>query len=333
MRGMKVCLAAAVALLATSCQKQSDDKIVIGFLVKQAEELWFQNEWKFAQQCADKNGFELIKIGTPTAEKALSAIDNLAARGAKGFVICIPDVRLGPAVMAKAKANGMKVFSVDDQFVGADGKFMAVPYMGLSAREIGRKVGRELHAEFKRRGWDIKETAACAITFDELDTVRERTDGTTEALVKAGFPADKIYRAAEKTTDVPGAFDAANIVLTQHPNVKRWLIFSVNDEGVLGAIRAMEGRGFNADTAVAIGIGAGTGLMEFQKAKPTAYFASCMISPKRHGYETTEMLYKWIKSGTPPPKDTRTSGVMATRQNYKKVLADLGLEDVLATKK
>ena len=32
----------------------------------------------------------------------------------------------------------------------------------------------QLYAEFKRRGWEIKETAACAITFDELDTVRER---------------------------------------------------------------------------------------------------------------------------------------------------------------
>ncbi|HOZ46020.1 MAG TPA: substrate-binding domain-containing protein [Candidatus Hydrogenedentes bacterium] len=306
------------------------EKIVIGFLVKQPEELWFQNEWRFAQRCADQYAFDLRKIGVPDGEKALSAIDVLAASGAQGFVICTPDVRLGPAIMAKADSYNMKVFTVDDQFVGADGQFMDVPYMGLSAEAIGRNVGAALYEEFTRRAWPIEETAACAITFDELNTVKERTEGTTAALIEAGFPAERIYRGAEKTTDVPGAFDAANIVLTQHPEVKRWLVFSVNDEGVLGALRALEGRGYEADAIIGIGIGAGTGLTEFKKAKPTGYFATCMISPLRHGYETTEHLYKWIKDGVEPPRDVRTAGVLATRENYSQVLHDLGLEDVLA---
>ena len=149
------------------------------------------------------------------------------------------------------------------------------------------------------------------------------------AVVGAGFPADRIYRAPERTTDVPGAFAAANGLLTQHPEVKRWLVFSVNDEGVLGAIRAMEGRGYDADSILAIGIGAGTGLQEFLKPKPTGYFATCLINPFRHGYETTELLYKWIKDGVEPPRDIRTKGVMCTRENFREVLKKLGLEDVL----
>jgi len=322
-----VILLAATALPACKAGPKGADPIVLGFLVKQPEELWFQNEWRFAQRCADDYGFDLIKIGTPDGEKLLNAIDVLAASGALGFVVCTPDVRLGPAVMAKARSHGMKVFSVDDQFEGADGQFMDVPYMGLSARAIGRQVGRELYQEFQRRGWPVEETAACAITFDELNTVKERTDGTAEALVEAGFPAERMFRGAEKTTDVPGAFDAANVVLTQHTEVKRWLVFSVNDEGVLGALRAMEGRGLDADAIIAIGIGAGTGLKEFEKEEATGYFATCMISPLRHGYETTELLYKWIKDGAEPPKDIRTEGVMATRDNYKQVLVKLGLED------
>ena len=39
----------------------------------------------------------------------------------------------------------------------------------------------------------------------------------------AGFPRNKIYTSAERTTDVPGANDAGNIVLTQHSDVKKWL--------------------------------------------------------------------------------------------------------------
>src|ERR1700759_4378976 len=80
-------------------------KIKIGFVVKQPEEPWFQLEWKFAQQAADKDGFQLIKIAAPDGEKALGAIDNLAASGAEGFVICTPEVNLGPAIVAKAQSH------------------------------------------------------------------------------------------------------------------------------------------------------------------------------------------------------------------------------------
>jgi L-arabinose transport system substrate-binding protein len=113
-------------------------KIKLGFLVKQPEEPWFQYEWKGADKAAAQYGFELIKIGVPDGEKTLAAIDSLAANGAQGFVICTPDVRLGPAIVAKAKANNLKVITVDDRFVGADGKFLEeVPYLGMSATKIG----------------------------------------------------------------------------------------------------------------------------------------------------------------------------------------------------
>ena len=89
-------------------------KVKIGFVVKQPEEPWFQLEWKFAQQAADANHFELVKIGAVDGEKALAAIDNLAAQQAQGFVICTPDTKLGPAIAAKAKAANLKLLSVDD---------------------------------------------------------------------------------------------------------------------------------------------------------------------------------------------------------------------------
>ena len=36
---------------------------------------------------------------------------------------------------------------------------------------------------------------------------------------------------------------------------------------------------------------------------PTGFFASILLAPKRHGYETAEMLYKWVKDGVEPPLD------------------------------
>jgi L-arabinose transport system substrate-binding protein len=328
-----VILGLAVAALAAGCSggppagQAGGQGIRIGFLVKMPEEPWFQNEWRFAQQAADRYGFQLIKLGTPDAEKVLAAIDNLAAQGAQGFIICTPDVQLGPAIVAKAAQHRMKVFSVDDQFVGSDGQFMDVHHMGISARAIGRMVGQALWDEMEKRGWKAGETGAIAVTFDELDTARERTDGAIEALTAAGFPKERIFQTPQKTTDVPGAFDAANVCLTQHGDVKHWLAFGLNDEAVLGAVRATEGRGFGADAVIGVGIGGDTGLVDFRKEKPTGFFASVLISPRRHGFETAEFMYKWIKDGVEPPKLTLTSGTLITRQTYEKIMGEQGRLD------
>jgi len=106
----------------TEKSSSGNEAIKLGFVVKQPEEPWFQLEWKFAEEAARKNKFDLVKIGATDGEKVLGAIDNLAANGAKGFVICTPDTRLGPAIMARAKGHNLKVIAVDDQFLGADGK-------------------------------------------------------------------------------------------------------------------------------------------------------------------------------------------------------------------
>jgi len=300
----------------------------IGFIVKQPEEPWFQLEWKFAHKCADKYGFELMKIGAPDGEKALTAIDTLASSGAKGFVICTPDVKLGPAIVQKAKVNNLKLIAVDDRFLGADGKPMEkVHYLGISARKIGENVGEELWKEMQNRKWPVEETAAGMVTFNELETARERTGGAKDALVKAGFPADKIFEAPQKTTDVPGAFDAVNILLTQHPEVKHWLFFGLNDTAVMGAVRAAEGRQIAAQDTIGIGINGTDAITEFEKPNPTGFFGSMLLSARDHGYKTTEMMYNWITKDEEPPLDTRTVGVFITRDNYKEMLKEQGITE------
>ena len=314
-----------IACTVAGCAKK-EEKIKLGFLVKQPEEPWFQYEWKGADKAAAQYGFEVVKLGVPDGEKVIAAIDNLAAQGAKGFVICTPDVRLGPAIVRKARQLDLKVITVDDQFVGPDGKFMTdVPYLGMSASKIGEAVGEQLFAEMKRRNWPLDGTGACVVTFEELDTARQRTDGAIAALKAAGIPAERIFKTAQKTTDVPGSFDAANVLLTQRPEIKRWLICALNDTGVLGAVRATEGRGFNADNVIGIGINGTDCIDELRKPKPTGFFGSMLVSATGEGFQTSEMLYRWVKDGVAPPRDTRTTGIFIHRGNFEEVLRQEGI--------
>jgi L-arabinose transport system substrate-binding protein len=297
----------------------------IAFIVKQPEEPWFQLEWKFADQAAADLGFDLIKIAAPDGDQVLSKIDNAAAQGAQGLIICTPDVRLGPAIVAKCKQRNIKLMTVDDQLVGPDGQFLDVPHVGISARQIGNMVGREAVAEAKRRGWNLAETKMLVVTYEQLDTARERTEGQIEAAIEAGLPKENVIKAPEKTTDIPGSREAATPVLTQNPNVKYWIITSMNDTGAMGAVRATEAFNIPASNVVGIGINGDSALEDFKKSEPTGLYASVLLQARRHGYDTCKAMYEWIVNGTEPAKITYTDGILITRENYRQVLQEQGV--------
>jgi L-arabinose transport system substrate-binding protein len=326
MRSLKALLVASAVVLTAGAASAADVKI--GFVVKQPEEPWFQDEWKFADQAAKEKGFTLVKIGAEDGEKVQSAIDNLGAQGAKGFIICVPDVKLGPGIVAKATANDLKLMTVDDRLVGADGKPLeAVPHMGISATKIGETVGTAIAAEIKKRGWDMKDVGAIRISYDQLPTAVDRVEGAISVLKTAGFPAANIYDAPQAKTDTEAALNAATTVLNKHAGVKHWVAFGLNDEAVLGAIRASESVGIPAENVIGVGIGgAESAINEFKKPSATGFFGTVIISPKRHGYETALNMYEWIANDKQPPKLTLTAGSLALRDDFKKVRKDLGIE-------
>lgn len=327
---MKIALglkALALALALSACSSGSNEEVKIGFVVKQPEEPWFQDEWKYAEQAAKDKGFTLVKIGAPDGGQVLTTIDNLKAQHAQGFIICTPDVKLGPSIVAKAKADGLKLMTVDDRLVDGSGNpIESVPHMGISASKIGEQVGQAIADEMKKRGWKPEETGALRISYDQLPTAKERTDGAIAALTAAGFPKDNVVNAPQAKTDTENAFNAANIAITQNPKYKHWVAFGLNDEAVLGAVRAAEGRNFGANDVIGVGIGGSqSALNEFAKAQPTGFFGSVLISPKRHGYETSVNMYEWIKNDKAPPQLTLTTGKLITRDNAAEVRKEMGL--------
>ena len=327
MRFLKTALVAgALAMSAFVSAYAQETKI--GFIVKQPEEPWFQDEWKFADQAAKEKGFTLIKIGAVDGEKLMSAIDNLGAQGAQGFIVCTPDVKLGPGIVAKAAANNLKLMTVDDRLVGAGGKPLEdVPHMGISATKIGEAVGQAIVDEMKARGWKPEEVGAIRVSYDQLPTAVDRVEGAISVLKANGFKAGNIFDAPQAKTDTEAALNAATVVLNAHPGIKKWVAFGLNDEAVLGAVRASESVGISADNMIGVGIGgADSAINEFKKADKTGFVGTVIISPKRHGYETAINMYEWVAKNKEPEKLILTAGALAKRGDYQKVRKDLGIE-------
>lgn len=323
-----LCVSAIAAASIVSMSAAYAEDIKIGFIVKQPEEPWFQDEWKFADEAAAEMGFTLVKIGAVDGEKVMSAIDNLGVQGVQGFIVCTPDVKLGPGMVAKAAANGMKMMTVDDRLVDASGApIESVPHMGISATKIGEAVGQAISDEAKVRGWDLAEVGAIRVSYDQLPTAVDRVEGAIAALKANGFPEANIFDAPQVKTDTEAALNAATTVLNSHPEIKHWVAFGLNDEAVLGAVRATESVGIKADSVIGVGIGGSdSAISEFQKPDPTGFVGSVIISPKRHGYETAMNMFEWVANGKEPDALILTSGSLATRDTYAEVRKDLGIE-------
>lgn len=304
----------------------AEDKIKLGYLVKQPDEPWFQTEWLYAEKAGKDLGFEVIKIGVPDGDKTMAAIDKLAAEGAKGFVICAPDPKLGSAIMEKAKALNLRVVTVDDRLQDKMGLFMDdIPLLMMAARRIGDRQGQEMLKEMRRRGWKASETGALVITAEGLETARLRTDGAVTALRVGGFVAANIFETPTKSNDIPGAQKAAKDFLATK-KFKNWVVAGMNDNTVLGGIRATEEHGYAAENIIGIGINGVDAVNELSKPEPTGFFGSMLPSPDVHGYKSIEMLYNWVTKNDEPSKFTEvTDTVLITRDNFKSELKKKGL--------
>lgn len=317
----KAMLSGMLASAVAACARSAPG-LKIGFIVKNPEEPWFQDEWRFADMAARQNGFSVLKIGATDGDRVLTAIDNLAAKNAAGFIICAPDTRLGPAIEQRAKVNDLKVMSVDDRLVDARGKpIESIPHVGISAADIGGLAGRTAVEEAVRRGWPLAETGILRLSFDGLETARERTANGRDAAIAAGVPAGNVHDAPQRTTDTEGGFNAASPVLTRVSTLKRWIVLGMNDEAVLGGVRAAEQLGLPAQDIIGIGIGgSGSAEAEFSKPALTGFYGSILLSPRRHGFDTSLAMYRWVTEGVRPAAVTFTDGLPMDRSNWRALL-------------
>ncbi|WP_148862875.1 arabinose ABC transporter substrate-binding protein [Marinobacter fonticola] len=327
-RALKVlAFGASLACLPLSSAHAAQDDVTIGFIVKKPEQAWFINEQQAATQLGEKKGFEVVTLSGVDGQEVLSAIDNLHSQGAQGFVICPPDVRLGPVIKRRAEQYDMKVVTVDDRFLNAEGEpLQDIPHLGMSGYKIGQQVGNALAEQIEARGWNMDDVAALRITNYELPTAKERTDGATDALLNAGFKKDNIFDAPQQNTDTSSAFAAASPVLSKRGGFKHWVIFALNEESVLGGVRASEQYGLASEDVIGVGInGSGAAFAEFSRENPTGFFGTVAVSSTMHGRDSAQNLYNWITSGEKPQANTQTTGTLMTRDNWKQVREELDL--------
>jgi L-arabinose transport system substrate-binding protein len=120
--------------------------------------------------------------------------------------------------------------------------------------------------------------------------------------------------------------DATNSALVKLPSAaKNLIIGGMNDNTVLGGVRATESAGFAAANVIGIGINGTDAKGELQKAN-SGFFGSMLPSPHIEGAKSATDVFLWVTKGVEPAKYTAMDDVtLITRANFKQELEKIGL--------
>jgi len=296
--------------------------IVIAGIYKALDQVWFQDEGNAARKTALEMGAKEVLLidAKMNPDTYLSALDNVISQGVDGILVCVPDQKLSKATIDKCKAANIPVIACDDALQDEDGNFLA-PFVGIDSKMIGKDMAKWTIDYINKNNFikDVESTGLLLLTMDTVSSCVPRTEGQFEVWQEQmkDFPEKNIFRS-DYNGETEKAFNSAAGVFTANPQIKSWIIMTPNDEGAVGATRALEQAGL-ADDSIVVGLGAYLAKGEFVKEK-SALIASAFIDANDVGATSAKYIMEYILSGKEIPADYRISAKMVTKENYKEIM-------------
>lgn len=303
-------------------EAKKSDKLVVYGIYKAGDQTWFIDEGEAAKKAVEDAGGEFIFVDAKmNPEEYLKAVDNAIANNASGIVTCIPDQTMSQATVDKATEAGIPIVAADDALQDDAGEKLA-PWVGINAYKIGEANGEWLATYAKDNDLVTdKEVGLLVMTMDTVSSCVPRAEGEMDKFQELApeFDTANIFKADyDGTTDKGNT--AAAAVITANPQIKKWLVTGANEEGCIGAARALESAGLDGDACV-VGLGAYMAKDEWNNkgADGTCVKASAYFSAESVGAGSVQVLLDLIE-GKDVEQETAVDAVVVTPETYKDVM-------------
>lgn len=305
------------AVMAAGAAMAEDKEIVA--IYKSGTQQYFIDQGEGFTAAAEELGYTAKIINVELdANLAISAVSDAIAAGAKGIGITAPDQAMGPAVSRAAKEAGVLMVATDDPIQKEDGG--PVPFVGFDGVAMGTAVGERAGMLLKESGWlNGANYGVLSVEVQTLSVCNDRTNAAQKQIIAAGASPDSIVPVSyDGTTDASLA--ATGPVLTSNPGIDKWVVFSCNDEGVLGATNALKNAGFTADDVIAVGLGAYEACRPWKAGIPSGFKAALYLSGTDVGDAAARTLINSIETGEPLPLKTVANTTIVDPSNYADVM-------------
>lgn len=315
---------AVVGVIASGCSQapatgpspgggDNTEQIKIGYVVKRGTDPFAADQVDAAKARAEAEGVELLTADVKQdSGLTISTVQQMIANGIQGLIIVVPDQALGPQIMQLAADAEIPVLASDDPIVDSNG--VAAPFVGLDGAALGKQAGEELLKLAQAQSGISPENAALAIVSqNSISACVERTENAIKAFNQAGGDV------LAQTLDVPHdgtlqmAVTSMSATITQNAGVDYWFITSCNDDGVAGALRALEAVGVGASNSWGIGMDGALACTEL--AKDNAFVGANYVSFRANGEIAFDSMLAYLRDGTPIPEHQSVPGPLITRDN------------------
>lgn len=304
-------------------EEVADDEIVIAGIYKMGDAVWFIEEGAAAEQTVKEMGakdFNYIDVQTDP-DLFLQALDNVIVQGVDGVLTCIPDQQLSQVAVEKLAEAGIPVIACDDALQDEDGNKLA-PWVGISGYKIGESCGKWMVEYMQENNLvDEEEVGILILTAETVSSCVPRTEGELAVIKEMipEFPEERIFKG-DHLTDTETGYNAASTIITGNPQIKKWMILGVSDDGAVGAVRALEQAGLDKESC-AIGLGGYLAAGEFEK-EYSAFKAAAYFSAYDVGSTAAASLMNNILNGTEIPQEYAVDAVIVTKDNYKELMQE-----------
>lgn len=257
----------------------------------------------------------------------INLMNDAVSAGAKGVAVSAQNSDLGPALAQIADDAGVAFVATDSTQM--DGAGDPVPFVGFDGTAMGNAVGQEVLRQLDANGWLEDTTKKVGVLSVEAQTIAVcelRTDESKRLMTESGFPAAQIYQVPYEGNTASGQ-TAAGPIITAHPDVTNWVIFSCNDEGVLGAINALATAGADPANIMGVGIGAYEACKFWAADQSSGFTAALFISGLDVGKAAAEVLWDHVVNGAELPELTIANTTMVDPTNYPSTLDPVSLEN------
>jgi len=298
-----------------------DGPLIYG-IYKAGDQTWFIDEGEASQRAVEARGgtFHFVDARM-SPEENMDAIENAIANNADGILLCIVDQTMSQAVVDRLREANIPVVAVDDALEDDNGNKLA-PWVGIDAYVIGYATGEWMANYAMETGMaDDPNVGLLLLTMETVSSVVPRTEGQYDAFTGRipDFPSDRIFRADYNGETAMG-FEVANTIFLANPEITSWLVMAGNDEGAVGALRALEESELDFYSAV-MGLGAYLAKDEWNlMGEATAMVAAAWFSAEDVGTISANMLLDYIIDGTPMTMETAVPAIIVTPHDYQEIM-------------
>lgn len=257
------------------------------------------NPWNVAvkkgfEAACEELGVQYLSVDSAyKLDKQVSDLESLVNDNYNGIMFTPIDPNATHEIVETAKSKQIALSSI------AQAQDNVNLIYTLDEHDYGYNIGKQA-AEWIKDNLGGKGKVAI-ISQDNVEAVIPRGNGVEEAIKEICPDAEIVSRQAGDTLE--GGMKIVESVLAQYPDLN--VVVATNDSGGIGGYQAMVAANAVGDNKAVFSGDATEEALSYIGEEDSIYRGTVDLAPYQGGYESAQILYKYITEGIPAEQETK----------------------------